>query len=286
MGIAQNIRILSSPFMPGKLLERLRSHHKKKRGCMILDQFRLDGQVALVTGGNRGLGFGIAAALAEAGADIVSIQRSENVSLLQERVKQAGRRLLPLTLDLAHENSTEQALAATIAQFGRIDILVNNAGIQRRSPASDFPREDWDAIIDVNLRSVFLFCQVFGRAMLPQGRGKIINIASLLSFQGGITVPAYTASKHAVLGLTRALCNEWAGRGINVNAIAPGYMDTDLNVALRADPARNRSISERIPAGRWGTPADIGGVAVFLASSAADYIHGQALIVDGGWMAR
>ena len=279
-------RTISSSLITSESPEVLRSHHKKKRGCMILDQFRLDGQVALVTGGNRGLGFGIATALAEAGADIVSIQRSGDVSLLQERVQHAGRRLLPLTLDLADESAAEKALAATIAQFGRVDILVNNAGIQRRSPASDFPPEDWDAILTVNLRSVFLFCQVIGRAMLPQGRGKIINIASLLSFQGGITVPAYTASKHAVVGLTRALCNEWAGRGINVNAIAPGYMDTDLNVALRADPERNRTISERIPAGRWGTPADMGGAAVFLASSASDYVHGQIVVVDGGWMAR
>lgn len=253
---------------------------------MILDQFRLDGQVALVTGGSRGLGLGIAVALAEAGADIVSIQRGQDVSLLQEGVQRASRRLLPLTLDLAQEDVAEQALAATLDHFGRIDILVNNAGIQRRAPAADFPREDWDAILSVNLRAVFLFCQIFGRAMLPRGRGKIINIASLISFQGGVTIPAYAASKHAVVGLTKALCNEWASKGVNVNAIAPGYMATDLNVDLRIDPERNRAISERIPAGRWGTPADLGGAAVFLASAASDYVHGQALLVDGGWMAR
>jgi 2-deoxy-D-gluconate 3-dehydrogenase len=170
--------------------------------------------------------------------------------------------------------------------IGRADILVNNAGIQRRAPAADFPLTDWDAVIDVNLRTVFAFCQTFGREMLARGRGKIINIASLLTFQGGITVPAYTASKHAVAGLTKALCNEWAGYGVQVNAIAPGYMDTDMNVALRADAERNRAISQRIPAGRWGAPADMAGAAVFLASPASDYVHGQVLVVDGGWMAR
>lgn len=253
---------------------------------MILDQFRLDGKVALVTGGSRGLGFGMAVALAEAGADIVSIQRTSSSEALAERIASVGRRFLSLALDLGCETAAQEALEAVLSTFGHIDILVNNAGIQRRAPAVEFPIEDWDSVINVNLRAVFLFCQVFGKQMLRQGYGKIINIASLLSVQGGITIPAYTASKHAIAGLTKALCNEWAGRGVNVNAITPGYMDTDLNVALRANPERNRQISERIPAGRWGKPEDMAGAVVFLASPASDYLHGHLLVVDGGWLAR
>jgi 2-deoxy-D-gluconate 3-dehydrogenase len=253
---------------------------------MILDQFRLDGQVAVVTGGNRGLGLGIATALCEAGANIVSIQRTTETAQLAERVESAQRQLLPLALDLATDDAAERALEATLATFGRVDILVNNAGIQRRAPSTNFPLSDWDAVINVNLRAVFTFCQVFGREMVQQGHGKIINIASLLSFQGGYTVPAYAASKHGVVGLTKALCNEWAALGVNVNAIAPGYMDTEMNSALRANPQRNQEISARIPAKRWGLPEDMGGVALFLASPVSDYIHGQVLTVDGGWLAR
>lgn len=253
---------------------------------MILDQFRLDGKVALVTGGSRGLGFGMAVGLAEAGADIISIQHSSPNEALAKRITSLGRRFLPLTLDIGSETAAQQALEAAISRFGHIDILVNNAGIQRRAPAAEFPIEDWDSVININLRTAFLFCQVFGRQMLQQGSGKIINIASLLSVQGGVTVPAYTASKHAIAGLTKALCNEWAGQGVNVNAIAPGYMDTDLNVALRANPERDRQISERIPAGRWGKPEDMAGAVVFLASPASDYLHGHLLVVDGGWLAR
>jgi 2-deoxy-D-gluconate 3-dehydrogenase len=253
---------------------------------MILDLFRLDGKVAVVTGGSRGLGLGIATALSEAGADIVSIQRSADSSLLAERVTDAGHRFLPLQLDLTHSDAAEKALQATLQHFGRVDILVNNAGIMRRKTAVDFPLEDWDTTMAVNLRAVFIFCQVFGRQMLQQGHGKIINISSLLAMQGGVIVPAYAASKHAVAGLTQALCNEWAGSGVNVNSIAPGYMNTDLTEALRNDPQRNRAISERIPAGRWGEASDLGGAAVFLASAASDYVHGQLLVVDGGWMAR
>ncbi len=253
---------------------------------MILDQFRLDGKVALVTGGSRGLGFGMAVALAEAGADIISIQRTSSSEALAERVTSMGRQFLPLVFDIGSETAAQEALDAVLSRFGRIDILVNNAGIQRRALAVEFSIEDWDSVINVNLRAVFLFCQVFGSQMLRQGSGKIINIASLLSVQGGITIPAYTASKHAIAGLTKALCNEWAGWGVNVNAIAPGYMDTDLNVALRANPERNRQISERIPAGRWGKPEDMAGAVVFLASPASDYLHGHLLVVDGGWLAR
>ncbi len=253
---------------------------------MILDRFRLDGRVAVVTGGNRGLGLGIASALAEAGADIVSIQRTDDAPALEDAVGRAGSRLLPLPLDLAADGAADEALAATLRQFGRVDILVNNAGVQRRAPAAEFPLADWEAVLAVDLRAVFTFCQAFGREMLTRQGGKIINITSLLAYQGGFTVPAYAASKHAVAGLTKALCNEWARHGVNVNAIAPGYMDTEMNVALRADPERNRAIGERIPAGRWGTPADLAGAAVFLASPASDYIHGQTIVVDGGWLAR
>lgn len=232
------------------------------------------------------MGLSIATALSEAGAHIVSVQRTSDVPVLAERVAHAKRQLLPLAIDLATDGAAEHALDATLTHFGRVDILVNNAGIQRRAPSVDFTLEDWDDVMHVNLRAVFRFCQVFGREMVKHKRGKIINIASLLSFQGGLTIPAYTASKHGVAGLTKALCNEWAGLGVNVNAIAPGYMDTEINTALRADPERNRQINERIPALRWGVPEDLAGVAVFLASSASDYIHGQILAVDGGWLAR
>jgi len=253
---------------------------------VILDHFKLDDRVAVVTGGNRGLGLGIATALAEAGADIVSIQRTTEASMLVEAVARVGRRVLPLAFDLAADDSADAALAATLRHFGRVDILVNNAGVQRRAPAADFSLADWDAVVAVDLRAVFTFCQAFGREMLRQGHGKIINITSLLAFQGGITIPAYAASKHAVAGLTQALCNEWAHQGVNVNAIAPGYMDTDMNAALRADPERSRAIGARIPAGRWGTAADLAGAAVFLASPASDYLHGHTIVVDGGWLAR
>lgn len=253
---------------------------------MILEQFRLDGQVAVVTGGNRGLGLGIATALSEAGADIVSVQHTLEVPALAAQIERTGRRLLPLALDLADDEAAQHALEATLAHFGHVDILVNNAGIQRRAPAVEFSLTDWDDVLRINLRSVFAFCQTFGREMVRQGHGKIINVTSLLAFQGGWTIPAYTASKHGVAGLTKALCNEWASHGVNVNAIAPGYMDTEMNTALRADAQRNREISARIPARRWGTPDDLGGLAVFLASAASDYIHGQVIAIDGGWLAR
>jgi len=253
---------------------------------MILDLFRLDGQVAVITGGNRGLGLGIARALAEAGAHIVSIQLSRDTPDLAQAIAATGRDLLSLPLDITHEDAAQRALDATLTRFGRADILVNNAGVQRRHPADQFPLADFDRVIEVNLRAVFQFCQTFGVHMLAQSHGKIINVASLLSFQGGITVPAYAASKHALAGLTKALSNEWAARGVNVNAMAPGYMDTDMNVALKADAERKQAINTRIPAGRWGQPEDVGGLAVFLASRASDYVHGQIIGVDGGWLAR
>ena len=252
----------------------------------ILERFRLDGQVAVVTGGNRGLGLDIAEALAQAGADIVSVQHAASAPALAARVQAAGRRALAVGADIKQDDSAQRALDAALAEFGRVDILVNNAGIQRRTPSERFSLADWDEVMAVNLRAVFLFCQVFGRQFLAQGRGKIINMASVQSLIGGWTIPAYTASKHGLAGLTKTLCNEWAGRGVNINCIAPGYMDTEMNSALKADPVRSRSIGERIPAGRWGQPADLAGAAVFLASPASDYINGHVLAVDGGWLAR
>jgi 2-deoxy-D-gluconate 3-dehydrogenase len=253
---------------------------------MLLDDFRLDGRVATVTGANRGLGLGIAAALAQAGADVVSVQRSNDSTAVRAAVESAGRRFLAVTIDAGAPEAAATALEATLESLGRADILVNNAGVQRRSPAEDFPAADWELVLNVNLHAVFRFAQHYGRHMLAHGGGKIINIASVISVQGGFTIAAYAAAKHGVAGITKALCNEWASRGINVNAIAPGYMATEMNSALIADPTRSAQIGARIPAGRWGEPADMGGAAVFLASRAADYVHGQMLAVDGGWLAR
>jgi 2-deoxy-D-gluconate 3-dehydrogenase len=253
---------------------------------MILDQFRLEGQVAVITGGNRGLGLGIAAAMAEAGADIVSAQHAAQAPELAARVAAVGRRSLAVSVELKDDASAQQVLAAALAEFGRVDILVNNAGIQRRAPSENFALADWDEVLDINLRAVFVYCQTFGRHFLAQGHGKIINMGSVQSLIGGWTIPAYSAAKHGLAGLTKTLCNEWAGRGVNVNCIAPGYMDTEMTSALKADAERSRSINARIPAGRWGLPEDLAGAAVFLASPAASYINGHVLVVDGGWMAR
>lgn len=252
--------------------------------------FDLSGRTAIVTGANTGLGQAIAVALAEAGAGIVALARS---SLAQTRalVGQTGRPFYEITADLSTlepiARIVEEAEAAAQAQGSRLDILVNNAGIIRRADALDFTEADWDAVMDVNLKSTFFLTQGVARHMLADGKGgKVINIASLLSFQGGIRIPSYTASKSGLAGLTRLLACEWAGKGINVNAIAPGYFVTNNTQALRADPARNAAILERIPAGHWGTPQEIGGAAVFLASDAASYVHGIVLPVDGGWLAR
>ncbi len=253
---------------------------------MILDDFRLDGRVATVTGANRGLGLGIAAALAQAGADVVSVQRTHDAEAVRAVVEAAGRRFLAVVTDVGAPDAATRALEATLATFGQANILVNNAGVQRRSPAESFPAADWDDVIDVNLNAVFRFAQCYGRHMLAHGGGKIVNIASVIALQGGYTIAAYAAAKHGVAGITQALCNEWAARGINVNAVAPGYMATEMNVALIADPVRSTQIGSRIPAGRWGEPSDIGGAVVFLASHAAAYVHGQMLAVDGGWLAR
>lgn len=253
---------------------------------MILDAFRLDGRVALVTGASRGLGAAMAVALAEAGADVACHGNSRSPEATCEDVRAAGRRALAVTGDLAGPDVPARLVEETLAAFGRLDVLVNNAGTIRRAPAAATSEEDWAAVIQVNLNAVFRLCQEAGRHMLERGSGRIINIASLLSFQGGIFVPAYTASKSAVAGLTKALANEWASKGVNVNAIAPGYFRTDNTAALQADETRSRQILERIPAGRWGEPSDLAGAVVFLASDASAYVHGHILTVDGGWMGR
>jgi 2-deoxy-D-gluconate 3-dehydrogenase len=250
--------------------------------------FRLDGKVALVTGASRGLGAAMALALAEAGADVVlhASDRPADVTA-SEVAARTGRRTSLLTANLSAPAAAGDLVARAVGAFGRLDILVNNAGTIRRGAAAEHTDEDWDAVLALNLSSVFRLCRAAGRHMIERGAGgKIVNIASLLSFQGGITVPGYAAAKGGVAQLTKALANEWACRGINVNAIAPGYMETDNTAPLRADAARFRQISERIPAGRWGRPDDLAGAVVFLASPASDYVHGHVLVVDGGWMGR
>ena len=253
---------------------------------MILDTFNLNGKVALVTGSSAGLGQAIAIALAEAGADVVCHGNTRSPDATCASVMNLGRGSLGVVGDLGKRETPQRIFDATIDNLGRLDILVNNAGTVRRAPAADYSEDDWQAVIEVNLSSVFRLSQLAGRHMIERGRGKILNIASLLSFQGGITVPAYAASKGGVAQLTKALANEWAVKGINVNAIAPGYMRTDNTKALQQDETRNRQILERIPAGRWGEPADLAGAAVFLCSPASDYVNGHLLVVDGGWMGR
>ena len=251
-----------------------------------LDLFCLQGKVALVTGSARGLGAAIALALAEAGADVVANDRTDPADTVRTIAALPGRRALGLVADLSDRTASDALVAGALDKMGRLDILVNNAGIIRRAPAEDYPDEAWDQVIEINLTAVFRLSRAAGRHMLARGSGKIVNIASLLSFQGGITVPSYTAAKSGVAAITKALANEWAGRGINVNAIAPGYMRTENTRPLAEDPVRSRQISERIPAGRWGEPRDLAGTAVFLASAASDYVNGHVLVVDGGWMAR
>jgi len=253
---------------------------------MSSDAFRLDGKAALVTGAAAGIGAAIALALAGAGADVVCHGNRRPPDETCERIRALGRRAVGVRGDLAAHETGQALVEAALGALGRVDVLVNNAGTIRRAPAADFSDEDWDAVIATNLSSTFRLCRAAGRHMLERGRGKIVNIASLLSFQGGITVPAYAASKGGVAQLTKALANEWAARGINVNAIAPGYVRTANTAALQADATRNRQILERIPAGRWGEPNDIAGAALFLASPASDYVHGHVLVVDGGWMGR
>ena len=253
---------------------------------MSSSPFDLSGQVALVTGANTGLGQGIALGLAGAGADIVAVGRSAPTETAA-KVEALGRRLHAVGADLSSTAPIADVVEQAFAAAGRLDILVNNAGIIRRADSLDFTEEDWDAVMDTNLKTAFFLSQAVARRWVAEDRGgKIVNIVSMLSFQGGVRVPSYTASKSGLAGLTRLLANEWASRGINVNAIAPGYFETNNTEALRADETRSKEILGRIPAGKWGNPADLGGAAVFLASRAADYVHGAILPVDGGWLAR
>ena len=247
--------------------------------------FDLSGKVAVVTGANTGIGQGIALALAAAGADIAAVGRSAATETV-EKARALGRKAEIISADLSSIEPVNRVVDEAEEKLGGLHILVNNAGIIRRGDSIDFTEEDWDAVVDTNLKSVFFLCQAVARHMIPNGGGKIINIASMLTFQGGIRVPSYTASKSGIGGLTKLLANEWAAKGINVNAVAPGYIATNNTAALQADETRNRQIMERIPAGRWGDPGDLGGAAVFLASRASDYVQGHILAVDGGWLAR
>lgn len=257
---------------------------------MSTNIFDLTGRVAVVTGANTGIGQGIALALAEAGADIAAVGRSEATETA-DKVRALGRKCELVSADLSSIGPVRDVVDTVVGKLGKLDILVNNAGIIRREDSLDFSEEDWDAVMDTNLKTLFFLCQAAARHMVGWSsqdgpRGKIVNIASMLTFQGGIRVPSYTASKSGVGGLTKLMANEWAAKGINVNAIAPGYIATNNTAALQSDETRNRQIVERIPEGRWGRPEDIGGAAVFLASSAADYVQGHILAVDGGWLAR
>jgi 2-dehydro-3-deoxy-D-gluconate 5-dehydrogenase len=254
---------------------------------MILDYFRLEGKNALVTGSRRGLGAAIAIALAEAGANVGCHGREKNGGEACDEIRRLGRRTFYFAGDVTDNAACEAMVEKTVRDFGSIDILINNAGIIRRKPAHEHSMQDWDDVIAADLTAVFRLAQLAGQRMIQQGRGgKIVNIASLLSFQGGVFVPGYAAAKGGVAQLTKALANEWAAKNINVNAIAPGYMVTDNTEALRSDPARSKQILDRIPAGRWGNPQDVAGAAVFLASPASDYVHGHVFAVDGGWLAR
>ena len=250
-----------------------------------MNLFDIRGQVAIITGGSKGIGKGIALAYADAGADIAIVSSRPQPDTI-EQIRQSGVRCLAYTYDLSNSNDLQSLVNQITADFGKIDILVNNAGAQLRHPCAAFPEDDWDYIMNVNAKSVFFLCQAVGRLMIAQGRGKIINIASLASFQGGLKIPAYAGSKGAVAQFTKTLANEWAPLGVNVNCITPGYIDTDMNEALMNDPVRSRQILERIPAGRWGLPDDLAGAAIFLASRASDYIDGVNLPVDGGWLSR
>ncbi|WP_263575860.1 2-dehydro-3-deoxy-D-gluconate 5-dehydrogenase KduD [Paenibacillus vietnamensis] len=248
--------------------------------------FDLTGKVAIVTGAGRGLGEAIALGLAKAGADVAFVTNRTPADKGAEAARALGRKAITIQADVGDRSKLAGIIERTADELGRIDILVNNAGIIRRTPAVDHSYEDWQEVLDVNLNSVFVLSQLAGRYMIEQGSGKIINIASMLSYQGGINVPGYTSSKHAVAGLTKALASEWASKGLQVNAIAPGYMSTDNTEALREDPVRSTQILQRIPAGRWGSSEDLVGPAVFLASAASDYMNGHVLAVDGGWLVR
>jgi 2-dehydro-3-deoxy-D-gluconate 5-dehydrogenase len=252
----------------------------------ILEKFRLDGKVAIVTGASKGLGQGMALGLAEAGADLAIVARGDTAQTAG-LIEKLGRKCLRIQADMSDRKSAGTIVEKTMAAYGRIDILVNNAGTIRRAEFLDFTEEDWDAVIKVNLDSVFFLSQAVAKVMVKRGQGgKIINTASMLSFQGGIRIPSYTAAKSGVMGLTRIMANELAKHNINVNAIAPGYMSTELTSALQNDPVRNKAIVDRIPAGHWGSPDDLKGAVVFLASEASSYIQGYTIAVDGGWLSR
>ena len=253
---------------------------------MATNMFSLENKVAVVTGANTGLGQGMAIALANAGADLILVGRSEPDETVKA-VEKLGRKIHTISVDLSDAKVSQGIINEVCDKFGTVDILVNNAGIIKRNDAIDFTEDDWDSVFDINIRTLFFLSQAFAKTRIAvNGKGKIINIASMLSYQGGIRVPSYTASKSAVMGLTRALANEWARNGINVNAIAPGYFATNNTAALQADETRNKEILSRIPAGHWGRPSDLGGAVVFLASRASDYVHGTTLPVDGGWLSR
>jgi 2-deoxy-D-gluconate 3-dehydrogenase len=247
--------------------------------------FRLDGRTALVTGAGSGIGRAIALALGAAGADLVLLSERENLEETRAGLVDAGSTVRCVVCDLRDVAALPQRIGPLLEE-APVDVLVNNAGIIRRAPAATFGEDDWDDVLQVNLNAAFRLSQLVAAPMIRRGRGKIINMASLLSFQGGLNVASYAASKHAIAGVTKALANEWAGHGLQVNAIAPGYIETEVTAALRSDPMRSDAILTRIPAGRWGAPADIAGAALFLASSAADYVNGHVLVVDGGWLAR
>jgi len=253
---------------------------------MILEKFSLKGKKALITGAARGLGQVMAVGLAEAGADVAGVSHSSDDTETKAKIENIGRKYFSIKADLKKMSEIKRVIKEAVKNLGHIDILVNNSGIIRRAPAEEFTEKDWDDVMDVNAKSIFFLSQAAARHMIKRGKGKIINIASLLSFQGGILVASYAASKGAVATLTKAMANEWAQKGINVNAIAPGYMKTQMTLPLQEDENRNREILERIPAGRWGEPEDLKGAVVFLASEASDYVNGHILCVDGGWLGR
>ncbi|QHA93772.1 SDR family oxidoreductase [Bacillus sp. N1-1] len=253
---------------------------------MSLQLFNLQGKVAAITGATRGIGKSMVVALAEAGADIALLQRNPEQLDIKNEIETLGRKCVIIPCDLEDQDQVKEAIPNVINHFGRIDILINNAGIQRRSPSIDFLESDWDDVIDINLKAVWLLCQEAGRYMVPEGHGKIVNLASLLSYQGGVTVPAYAAAKGGVAQLTKALSNEWAKHNVNVNAIVPGYIATDMNTAILENATRNAQILDRIPAERWGDPEDFKGTILYLTSAASDYVHGHLLAVDGGWLGR
>lgn len=252
----------------------------------LATMFGLHGKVAVVTGASRGLGRSMALALGRAGARLVLVGRQANLADTNEALSSHGVEAIQVVCDQTTPQGVEQIVEAPLDRWGRVDVLVNNAGTFFRKPALEWTDDEWHEVVDLSMSSVFALCRRVGREMLAQGSGKIINIASVLAFQGGFTVPAYAASRHGLVGLTKALANEWAGQGVNVNAIAPGYMDTDLISGLKADPVRERDLLARVPAGRWGKPDELDGACVFLASTASDFMHGTTVVVDGGWLNR